>query len=167
MAVVVRAAQTSRCLVALNCHAILRQVTFVDATNPQNYAKAIRSATKLLYAESPCNLTLRMTDLHAVGEISKRFRRCRCVVVHLCSTFFRASTKFFVDCTFATPYNLQALAIPGWHCWILRLSCSLFASGSVLMRLHTRRPNSVNTRCNQISADLLAGTVSSNDRCAC
>lgn len=46
-------------------------VTFVDATNPQNYADAIKKNTKAFYIETPSNPTLQVTDLISVIRIAK------------------------------------------------------------------------------------------------
>lgn len=46
-------------------------VTFVDATNPQNYADAIKKNTKAFYIETPSNPTLQVIDLISVIRIAK------------------------------------------------------------------------------------------------
>lgn len=48
------------------------QVTWVDGTDPQKIADAITPRTKALYAETPSNPLLRITDLRAVADIAKR-----------------------------------------------------------------------------------------------
>lgn len=68
-------------------------VTFVDGTNPQAYAEAIRTETKVLYLESPANPTLKLVDMAAVVAIAK---------AHGVTTV--------MDNTFATPFNQQPLA---------------------------------------------------------
>lgn len=67
-------------------------VTFVDGTNPQAYADAIREETKVLYLESPANPTLKLVDMAAVVELAK---------THGVTTV--------MDNTFATPFNQQPL----------------------------------------------------------
>lgn len=49
-------------------------VSFIDPTEPAaaGYKRAMRPNTRVLYAETPCNPTMRLTDLAAVGAISKR-----------------------------------------------------------------------------------------------
>ncbi len=47
-------------------------VTEVDATDPDNFERAITPATKLLYVETPANPTLVLTDLPAVAAIGRR-----------------------------------------------------------------------------------------------
>lgn len=46
-------------------------VTFIDATNPQNYADAIQDNTKAFYIETPSNPTLQVTDLNAVIRLAR------------------------------------------------------------------------------------------------
>lgn len=46
--------------------------TVVDGSNPENFEKAIRKETKLIYIETPSNPTLKITDIKAVAEIAKR-----------------------------------------------------------------------------------------------
>ena len=47
------------------------ECTFVDQTNPANFAEAIRPSTKLIYVETPTNPLMRLTDLRAVAELAK------------------------------------------------------------------------------------------------
>ena len=47
-------------------------VTFVDATDPKNYADAILENTKAFYIETPSNPTLQVTDLNAVIGLAKK-----------------------------------------------------------------------------------------------
>ncbi|CAF1109703.1 unnamed protein product [Didymodactylos carnosus] len=74
------------------------EVSFVDATDISNYAKEIKSNTKVLYAETPCNPTMRVTDLYSLGQLSMKYGQ---------------QIKVVVDGTFATPYHTRALNIPG------------------------------------------------------
>lgn len=46
-------------------------VTFVDASDPQNYLQAIRENTKAFYIETPSNPTLQVTDLKSVIRIAQ------------------------------------------------------------------------------------------------
>lgn len=45
--------------------------TMVDARDPQNFFKAIRPETKVVYIETPSNPTLKITDIAAVASIAK------------------------------------------------------------------------------------------------
>lgn len=66
--------------------------TAVDQTDPRNFAAAIRPNTKLLYAESPVNPTLALTDLSAVAAIARERGITTCA-----------------DNTFATPHNQRPI----------------------------------------------------------
>jgi cystathionine beta-lyase/cystathionine gamma-synthase len=46
--------------------------TMVDGADPENFEKAIRKETKLIYIETPSNPTLKITDIKAVANIAKR-----------------------------------------------------------------------------------------------
>jgi len=69
-------------------------VTYVDATDPGNYAAAVRPETKVLYLESPANPTMKLVDIPAVVAIAKE---------HGITTV--------MDNTFATPINQRPLAL--------------------------------------------------------
>ncbi len=58
----------------------------MDTRDPQRIADAITPRTRAIICETPTNPLMRLTDLAAVGDISKR-----------------AGTLFIVDNTFATP----------------------------------------------------------------
>ena len=64
------------------------ETTFVDTTEHDQHARAIRPNTRLLYLESPTNPTLRVVDLRKVTALAKQ---------HNLITF--------IDSTFATPIN--------------------------------------------------------------
>lgn len=68
--------------------------TLVDASNPQNFAKAIHPETKVIYIETPSNPTLKITDIKAVVDIAK---------AHKLITI--------IDNTFASPVNQNPLAL--------------------------------------------------------
>ena len=69
------------------------EVDFVDATEPENFARAVRANTRMFYLETPANPTMLLTDLEAVCEISRQ---------HAILTV--------VDNTFASPFNQRPLA---------------------------------------------------------
>lgn len=48
------------------------ETTFVDATRPEQVAAAIRPETKLIFAETPANPTLEVTDLAALAALADR-----------------------------------------------------------------------------------------------
>jgi len=64
------------------------ETTFVDTTEHDQHARAIRPNTRLLYLESPTNPTLRVVDLRKVAALARQ---------HNLITF--------IDSTFATPIN--------------------------------------------------------------
>jgi methionine-gamma-lyase len=70
------------------------ETTFVDATEAESYARAIRPNTKLLWIETPSNPLVRITDITAVVRIAKQ-----------------AGIVTVADNTFATPYNQRPLEL--------------------------------------------------------
>jgi cystathionine beta-lyase/cystathionine gamma-synthase len=68
------------------------EFSFVDFTDPQNVADAIKPNTKLIFSESPTNPTLKLADLSAISDIAKAND-----ILHVC------------DSTFATPYVMRPL----------------------------------------------------------
>jgi len=66
--------------------------TFVDEVTPDAFEAAIRPGTRVLYAETPQNPTLRLTDLRAVTAIAKKH-----------------GLLSIVDNTFATPWCQRPL----------------------------------------------------------
>jgi cystathionine beta-lyase/cystathionine gamma-synthase len=64
------------------------ETTFVDTTDYDQHAGAIRPNTRLLYLESPTNPTLRVVDLRKVAALAKQH-----------------SLISMIDSTFATPIN--------------------------------------------------------------
>src|SRR4030081_2619183 len=66
------------------------ETTFVDTTEYEQHARAIRPNTKLLYLESPTNPTLRVVDFRRVAALAKQHRLLS-----------------MIDATFGTPINQQ------------------------------------------------------------
>ena len=66
--------------------------TFVDPGDPENFEKAIRPNTKLLYAETLGNPNSNVIDLKAIADIAHK-----------------NGIPFIVDSTFATPYLLRPI----------------------------------------------------------
>ena len=64
------------------------EATFVDATEPQNVARALRPTTRLVYLETPGNPTLALCDLAEIGALARA-----------------AGAATICDNTFATPIN--------------------------------------------------------------
>lgn len=68
------------------------ETTFVDATNAQNVASALKANTKLIYLETPGNPLLSLCDLAACAKIARQ-----------------AGVMTICDNTFATPINQRPL----------------------------------------------------------
>ncbi|HUH97582.1 MAG TPA: cystathionine gamma-synthase [Anaerolineales bacterium] len=69
---------------------------FVDTTDPESVAEALKASTRMVWLETPTNPLLSITDIQAVAEI-----------VHA-----RANPPLLVvDNTFATPYNQRPLEL--------------------------------------------------------
>lgn len=62
------------------------RIKYVDTTDAENIRKAVTSATRLIWIESPTNPTLKVSDIRAIAEIAKANNSLLCV-----------------DNTFATP----------------------------------------------------------------
>jgi cystathionine beta-lyase/cystathionine gamma-synthase len=68
--------------------------SYVDATRPEEIAKAMEPATRFVWIESPTNPMLRLVDVAACAEIARRH-----------------GAKLVVDNTFATPFLQNPLAL--------------------------------------------------------
>ena len=66
--------------------------TFVDPSNPENFEKAIKENTKLLYAETLGNPNSDVIDLEEISKIAHKH-----------------GIPFIVDSTFSTPYLLRPI----------------------------------------------------------
>jgi cystathionine beta-lyase/cystathionine gamma-synthase len=64
------------------------ETTFVDTTEYEQHARAIRPNTKLLYLESPTNPTLRVVDFNKVAALARQHKLLS-----------------MIDATFGTPIN--------------------------------------------------------------
>lgn len=63
-------------------------ISMVDASDPDNFRKAIRKETKIIFIETPSNPTLKITDIKAVSTIAKQH-----------------GILSLIDNTFASPVN--------------------------------------------------------------
>ena len=70
------------------------ETTFVDTTDLDAVRAAMRPRTRVLYAETPANPTLAISDLAALARIAHE-----------------GGVRLVVDGTFATPYHQQPLAL--------------------------------------------------------
>lgn len=68
------------------------EFTYVNSSNPDEVANAVKENTKLLWIETPTNPLLKITDLHAMNKIAKS-----------------NDLIFGVDATFSTPVFLRPL----------------------------------------------------------
>ena len=76
------------------------EVTLVDQTRTEQFAEALRPNTRVVYAESPTNPLMQITDLRAVASLARG----------------RGITTI-IDNTFATPVNQRPLEL-GFDCVI-------------------------------------------------
>jgi methionine-gamma-lyase len=67
-------------------------MTAADLSDPQDLARALRPNTRLVWAETPANPILRLTDIRAIAEVAHR-----------------AGAELAVDSTFATPIATRPL----------------------------------------------------------
>jgi cystathionine beta-lyase/cystathionine gamma-synthase len=68
------------------------ETTFVDSTDYDEYARAVRPTTRLLYLESPTNPTLKIVDLRKAVSLARQH-----------------NLLTMIDSTFATPINQRPL----------------------------------------------------------
>ena len=86
------------CTHAFLCHGISRygvEVTFVDASDPENIRKAMKENTRVIFLETPANPTLLITDIEAISKIAHEKENC----------------MVMVDNTFSTPYIQRPLEL--------------------------------------------------------
>lgn len=79
------------CTFSMMNHGLTRfgvEVDFVDASNPENVRKAMKSNTRVVYVETPANPTLKVVDIAAISKIAHQQEGC----------------LVMVDNTFCTPY---------------------------------------------------------------
>ncbi len=70
------------------------EYSLVDGSNPENFEKAIRKETKVIYIETPSNPTLKITDIKAVAGIAKKH-----------------GLLTIIDNTFASPVNQNPIGL--------------------------------------------------------
>lgn len=71
--------------------------SFVDATNPQNVADAIRPETSLIYLETPANPTIGITDIEAIVKIAHAHQIPVCVDNTFCSPYLQKPLDLGAD----------------------------------------------------------------------
>jgi cystathionine beta-lyase/cystathionine gamma-synthase len=70
------------------------EFSYVDTSNVENIAKALRPSTRMIYIETPTNPTMVVTDLAAVAKLARE-----------------KNATLVVDNTFLSPYLQQPLAL--------------------------------------------------------
>lgn len=70
------------------------EFSFVDLRDPENVRAALRPETRMVYAETPTNPMMKLCDLEAIAEVSRK-----------------AGAMLVVDNTFMTPYLQNPLAM--------------------------------------------------------
>jgi len=70
------------------------EVSMVDVTDSEEIAKSVRGNTKIVYAETPTNPTLKIADLSKIAGLTKK-RSSKVITV--------------IDSTLASPFNLKPL----------------------------------------------------------
>lgn len=85
------------------------QTHFVDADDPENFARAITPKTKALFAETLGNPSLNVLDIEAVAKIATQ-----------------AGLPLIIDNTFATPYLCRPFA---WGAAVITHSATKFLGG--------------------------------------
>jgi O-acetylhomoserine (thiol)-lyase len=85
------------------------EVTFVDPADPENFRRAVRPNTKILYGETLGNPRINVFPFEAVSAIAREFR-----------------IPLIIDNTFATPYLCQPFA---WGADIVLHSTTKFIGG--------------------------------------
>jgi cystathionine beta-lyase/cystathionine gamma-synthase len=70
------------------------QFSYVDTSDAENVARAIRKNTRMVYVETPTNPLMRLSDIAAISQI------CR-----------RKKVELVVDNTFLSPYFQQPIAL--------------------------------------------------------
>lgn len=71
--------------------------TFVDATNAENVAKAIRPNTSLIYLETPANPTMGITDIKDVAFLAQKHNITVCVDNTFCSPYLQKPLDLGAD----------------------------------------------------------------------
>lgn len=71
--------------------------SWVDATDPQNVANAIKENTKLIYLETPANPTMGISDLEAIIKIAHEKNIPVCVDNTFCSPYLQKPLDFGAD----------------------------------------------------------------------
>jgi len=89
------------CTFAFLSHGLTRfgvEVTFVDASNPDNVKMAMKENTRVVYLETPANPTLKIMDLEAISKIAHEKDDCLVVMDNtFCTPYIQRPIEFGVD----------------------------------------------------------------------
>src|SRR3984885_880017 len=82
------------------------QTTFVDGSEAENFKKAIRPETKLIYLESPNTFSYELQDLQAIAQIAKEKGIITMIDNSYCGPLYQQPIKLGIDlvCQSATKY---------------------------------------------------------------
>lgn len=107
------------------------ETTMIDGTDPENFARAIKPNTKLIFLESPNSLTFELQDLEAVAAIAKKHNIITVIDNSYCSPIYQQPIKMGIDITVhsATKYlNGHSDVVAGVLCSSKEMISRLFAS---------------------------------------
>ena len=96
-------------LLDVNLRRLGVETTFVDAEDPENFRRALKPSTRLLYAETLGNPLLNLVDLEAVARIARE-----------------AGVPLVIDNTVPTPYLCRPF---DWGCDIVVHSATKYIGG--------------------------------------
>lgn len=142
-------------------------VTAVDQTDHSAFEKAIQANTKLIYVETPSNPNLNITDLKAIGELTKERGLVSMVDNTFASPINQTPTDFGIDIVVhsATKYlgghsDLTAGIVCGSTDYIAKVWKRSVALGASLAPLDSwlllRGLKTLSLRINQINANAFA-----------
>ncbi len=107
------------------------ETTMIDGTDPENFARAIKPNTKLIFLESPNSLTFELQDLEAVAAIAKKHNIVTVIDNSYCTPLYQQPIKMGIDITVhsATKYlNGHSDVVAGVLCGSKEMINRLFAS---------------------------------------
>lgn len=89
------------CTYALLSHGLTRfgvEVSFVDATDPENVRKAMKENTKVVYLETPANPNLKIVDIKTISDIAHEKEGCLVMVDNtFCTPFIQRPIELGAD----------------------------------------------------------------------
>lgn len=94
------------------------ECTWVNGNDINEWRAAVRPNTRMFYAETPANPSMRLTDLEALGKLCLEVNASRSEDERTCVA---------VDGTFGTPYHQTPLSFPGVEVSIH--SCTKYLGG--------------------------------------